>query len=730
MYFRWRCSPAPASFPIVLLSLRSRFRRRDLLDALRELPHDGGGGLVLAETEEGRMAHPSIFRPLAEAYLGDQLRLDPVRAADARGRRSEGTRLTLERAQAARELPQRFFRESRPDLPCVDQPAILMDAGEQRPQPHARTLRIGVAADHHFLTLEAFDLEPLAASCAAIGRVPQLGHDALEAVPAGLGEEGGAVTHHVIAVAERTGCVTHRPEHIGEETFAVFQARPRHIAPVQVEKIEDEVRELTRGQSREMVLQRLEARGAVVQQHGNLAVEQSIFDVEALQGLRDGGEVVGPVTPVPAQQAHPTVPDAGEDAVAVVLHLVEPGLTLGRAVDQGRQLRGDELRQSRLARAGDLVRVSAARTAAATHRARPRRPRLGRNRLASVPVRMPDAALGGGDLIEGAPRAHALGSGIHDAGAVARARRFVPLLDEEPAPPLVVAALASPDPHECPSAVELLALEGELEIALAVALVRIAHGFPCAAVPHHHGATAVLALRDGSLEAAVLERMILHLHGEALVGGIEARPLGHGPALEGALQLQAEIVVETAGRVLLDHEGQIRRAASARARGLARRLGGGLEVPLAAVLAKPHSFDLSTVDASRPPEGGSAAGRGGNPGKAGAGRASASRGRCIFVEPAPSRTNSSPSRRSRAWLKAPSSFVVSKAWSRQKPGSAISTALAAASPIAATTSRISRARQPSRKSRICSGWATCPTGRSSIASWGSWPRLGPFPLSS
>src|SRR5215471_21620125 len=218
-----------------------------------------------------------------------------------------------------------------------------------------------------------------------------------------------------------------------------------------------------------------------------------------------------------------------------------------------------------------------------THGARPRRPRLGRSCLASLPVRMPDATLGGGDLIEGAPGARALGLGVHHAGASTRARRFVPLLDEEPAPPIVIASLTPPDPHERPSAVKLLAVEGELEITVPVALVRIAYGLPGPAVPHHHRAAAVLALRNGALEAAVFERMILYLHGQALVSGVEARPLGYRPALERAVELEAEIVVELAGCVLLNHEGQIRRSAPARSRALARGLRRGLEVPLAAI---------------------------------------------------------------------------------------------------------------------------------------------------
>src|SRR5262249_61385886 len=106
------------------------------------------------------------------------------------------------------------------------------------------------------------------------------------------------------------------------------------------------------------------------------AVEEGTLDVETLERLCDGREIVRPVTAVPAQEAHAAVLDARENAVAVVLHLVEPGLARGRAVDEDRQLGREKFRQGRLARARDLVRVCATRAAATARGARPGRARL------------------------------------------------------------------------------------------------------------------------------------------------------------------------------------------------------------------------------------------------------------------------------------------------------------------------------------------------------------------
>jgi hypothetical protein len=48
--------------------------------------------------------------------------------------------------------------------------------------------------------------------------------------------------------------------------------------------------------------------------------------------------------------------------------------------------------------------------------------------------------------------------------------------------------------------------------------------------------------------------MVLDHDGQAFVPGIHRRALGHGPALQDAGVLQAEVVVKAAGLVLLNHE--------------------------------------------------------------------------------------------------------------------------------------------------------------------------------
>jgi hypothetical protein len=135
-----------------------------------------------------------------------------------------------------------------------------------------------------------------------------------------------------------------------------------------------------------------------------------------------------------------------------------------------------------------------------------------------------------------------------------------------------------------PGAFQLLAVEAELEVPLAIAELGIELRRPGALVPHHHRAGAIFALRDHALEVAIFQRMVLDMDREPLLVGDEARPFRHGPALEDAVQLQAEIVVHPARGVLLDDVRIFRGGIAALGRGL---LAGGLrrlrKIPLGSV---------------------------------------------------------------------------------------------------------------------------------------------------
>jgi hypothetical protein len=133
---------------------------------------------------------------------------------------------------------------------------------------------------------------------------------------------------------------------------------------------------------------------------------------------------------------------------------------------------------------------------------------------------------------------------------VARVGLVVASLDQQPRlPPL---GLARPQADERPFAAQPLAVQPEHQLAALEPLVRIAERLPAAAVPQQDGAGAVIVRRDHAFERAVLDGMVFRAHGQALVLGIETRAARHRPALQHAVELQAEIVVQAPGGVLLD----------------------------------------------------------------------------------------------------------------------------------------------------------------------------------
>src|ERR1051326_9230336 len=84
--------------------------------------------------------------------------------------------------------------------------------------------------------------------------------------------------------------------------------------------------------------------------------------------------------------------------------------------------------------------------------------------------------------------------------------------------------------------------------------MRIAYRGPMAAVPDDDRAAAVLALGDVALELEIVERMVFGANRKPLLARHQARSSRHRPALEHAVELEPQIVMQPARRVLLHHE--------------------------------------------------------------------------------------------------------------------------------------------------------------------------------
>jgi hypothetical protein len=127
----------------------------------------------------------------------------------------------------------------------------------------------------------------------------------------------------------------------------------------------------------------------------------------------------------------------------------------------------------------------------------------------------------------------------------------VPLVQQQP----VVLAVGLVAPDEDEAALQLLAVEVEVQVALFEGLGRVGVTGrpPGPPVPHDHVAFAV-ALGDHALEVVVRQGVVLHLDGQAAGLGVERRTLGDGPAEEDAVVLQSKVVMEPSGPVALDNE--------------------------------------------------------------------------------------------------------------------------------------------------------------------------------
>src|SRR5207249_4675734 len=134
---------------------------------------------------------------------------------------------------------------------------------------------------------------------------------------------------------------------------------------------------------------------------------------------------------------------------------------------------------------------------------------------------------------------------------------------------------------EVPAPFQARAFERKLKVALVEPEMRIAFRHPAAAVPHDHGATAVLAPRDVALELEVLHRVVFGLHREPFLVSDEARPVRDDPALEHAIELEPQVIVQAPRRVHLHNE--LAAQIGPRLRG---RLAGLAEITLALIFAQ------------------------------------------------------------------------------------------------------------------------------------------------
>ena len=105
---------------------------------------------------------------------------------------------------------------------------------------------------------------------------------------------------------------------------------------------------------------------------------------------------------------------------------------------------------------------------------------------------------------------------LEDGITVTLALIAVVALDQEPVRALAALPVMAQS-HQHKASLQLFADQRETQLALAQSLFRVAVSGPEAAIPQHDRAAAILSFGDGAFEVAVIERVVLGLHGKPLV---------------------------------------------------------------------------------------------------------------------------------------------------------------------------------------------------------------------
>src|SRR5690606_19966784 len=256
-----------------------------------------------------------------------------------------------------------------------------------------------------------------------------------------------------------------------------------------------------------------EAGRAVVGQHHDLAIDPGRRHIQLANGPGQVRQARGPVVAIAGIQPRLAIFQAGQDAIAVVLDLVQPVAAARRTVDQG-----GELRLEFLGQVGGLAGYAVPRV-------------VGRFFLRVVAGRR--------CLCPALAQRHdAVGHFVHHRELAFAARLAIAVLDQQPGG--LFLGFAALHAYQGPAPAQLGAVQVELQVPVAVTLAGVAYRHPDALVPYDDLARAILALGDFPLELVVGNGVVFYLDGHALDRWIETGALGHRPAFHRAIEFQPE----------------------------------------------------------------------------------------------------------------------------------------------------------------------------------------------
>ena len=368
--------------------------------------------------------------------------------------------------------------------------------------------------------------------------------------------EGAGALQHQLAVLHEVGAVPNSaavdPDQLAKQFLAADERRFAQIVSVEIEAIEGVIGEAVEASVAEVRLQERKLGDAALVFDHHLAVDQGGAHGQVSQRLVHGvAEFMRPIEAAPGPERNLAVLDMRLKPVAVELDLMQPSIAGGRRLRQRRQHRLDKAGQGTFGAIldrGRVQRLPCRRTHARFGRGAGAVRLLDLSRLRRPARRFPF------ELVNRPAGIDRLWPLFEDIGFIGGAGEFIVALDEKPV--LALFARLAVHPHEMPAAVELLAVQLELEMALLQAFVRIPERRPRSIVPHDDRAAAVFAFGDRALEIGIFQRMVFDRDGEALLAWVQARTAGHRPALENPVQREPEVVMQSR-RVMLLHDKNI-----------------------------------------------------------------------------------------------------------------------------------------------------------------------------
>ena len=253
-----------------------------------------------------------------------------------------------ERRQALLEASQRAAVEAAAHVAGPAQAAGRIGRGQhQRAQVagrRARALAGGETGDDEFVTLTAFELDPVRRAPVAVGGAGALADHAFHAQLAGAGQQAVRVGRQLLGQAQHGRVVG--GQQFGQAGAAVGERGGAPVLAIEPEQVEQVINERVGLAAVKGVLQRAEVGQAIGAGHDDFAVEPRVLHGQGGHRAGQRGHARRPVEAVAGEELHAAGVDARQQAVAVELQLPQPVGGVGRRIaGQRGELGGDGVGQ-------------------------------------------------------------------------------------------------------------------------------------------------------------------------------------------------------------------------------------------------------------------------------------------------------------------------------------------------------------------------------------------------